>query len=218
MIDLAIVVEGESEELFVKRLLAPHLWVRNVFAWPVVVIGSRSWVRVKRDVVRLLKERAERRCAILFDFYGLKPDWPGRAEAKKRPVAEHATAIESALIDDVAAGFGAEFRRERFLPHIQLHEFEARLFSDCEALGATLGVSAERLRKIVVECGGPEQIDGNYETAPSRRLHQLCIESTGRGYRKTTDGVTASERVTLATMRSECPHFAEWLGRVESLV
>ena len=49
------------------------------------------------------------------------------------------------------------------------------------------------------------------------RLETLCRENTRRGYRKTTDGVIAAERVTLAAMKGACPHFADWLNRIEAL-
>lgn len=224
MIDLAIIVEGPTEERFVQRVLAPSLWVRNISAWPVLPGqgehrrgGAWAWRDVRRDVHRLLAQRQDRYCAIMFDYYGLPQDWPGRKEAAACPPGDRGRVVEAALRSDAIAAFEGLLRAARFLPHIQLHEYEARLFSDCEALSHVTGVSAGLLRQVVDECGSPEQIDDGRETAPSKRLDRLCRSNTNRGYRKTTDGVTAAERMSLETMRACCPHFATWLEAVERL-
>ena len=41
-IRLGISVEGQTEERFVKDLLAPHLEARGVYAIPIIVATSRS--------------------------------------------------------------------------------------------------------------------------------------------------------------------------------
>ena len=85
MIDLAIIVEGETEEAFVNRVLAPWLSNLGIGAWAVLPGrgrhrrgGSWPWHSVRDDIVRLLKERVGRVCSILFDYYGLPMEWPGR--------------------------------------------------------------------------------------------------------------------------------------------
>lgn len=217
MIDLAIIVEGETEELFVNRVLAPFLWARGVHSWPKPTPGSKAWQRVRNDAKRLLRQRADRYCAVLFDYYALTTDWPGRVEASTRLPMQRGAFVEAALSVDLATSLGGDFRQERFLPHIQLHEFEAKLFSNCAALGDVLGLDASVLLDVVSKCGAPEMIDDGVHTAPSKRLDQLCKTLTGRGYAKKSDGVTAAERITLPVMRAACPHFAGWLSRIESL-
>ncbi len=224
MTDLAIVAEGETEEGFVIRVLAPALWTQDIYAWAVLPGqgqtrrgGRWPWDSVRRDVKRLLQERTDRYCAILFDYYALPHDWPGRIDAPRNPIGQRARVVEEALVDDITHHLGDNFQRQRFVPHIQLHEYESRLFSDCTALGGVLGIGTHHLEEIVTQCGTPETIDDNVNTAPSKRLDRLCREHTRRGYRKTTDGVTAAERVTLASMRGACPHFSAWMARIEAV-
>ena len=224
MIDLAIVVEGPTEERFVQRVLAPALWVRGITAWPVLPGegehrrgGARPWGAIRRDVLKLLLHRTDRSCAILFDYYALPSGWPGRADAASGLIDERGTCVENAVHADIVALLGSSFPGARFIPHIQLHEYEARLFSDCGVLAGVLGIDAAPLHKIVQECGSPERIDDGLQTAPSKRLDALCRTGVHRGYRKTTDGVIAAERITLEKMRAECPHFARWLARIEGI-
>lgn len=219
MVELAIVVEGETEESFVNKVLAPTLGVADISAWPVLPGngrrrrgGVRPWESIRRDVLRLLKQQRRRRCAILFDFYGLPSDWPGRTDSESQHLTDRAHFVESALVADVVSHMGADFDRVRFIPHIQLHEFEARLFSDTEVLAAGLGVKRTELDRIVEECGSPERIDDSPETAPSKRLKQIAPR-----YDKVIQGTQLSLAIGLLKMRDACPHFNAWLTVIERL-
>ena len=103
---------------------------------------------------------------------------------------------------------------ERFVPFVTMHEFEALLFSDCEAFASALAMPelAEPLQGIRDQFESPEHIDDGSETNPSSRILDLHPR-----YRKVADGTAAAEAVTLARMTEECPHFAGWLHRLEML-
>jgi hypothetical protein len=60
----------------------------------------------------------------------------------------------------------------RFVPHLTLHETEAWVFAAADALADLLDDRSigSDLRKIVDEAGGPELINDNPATAPSKRL------------------------------------------------
>lgn len=104
--------------------------------------------------------------------------------------------------------------QQRFVPFVTMHEFEALLFSDCEAFARALAMPnlTERLRDIRNQFESPEHINDSPETAPSKR-----IEALHRDYRKVADGTAAAKEVTLAKMTQQCPHFANWLHRLETL-
>lgn len=76
-------VEGPTEETFVRRLLAPDLGVHGVaitattYGRPRKHGGVPSWGRARRELLRLLKEDRGRRVTTMFDYYGLPGDWPG---------------------------------------------------------------------------------------------------------------------------------------------
>ena len=56
----------------------------------------------------------------------------------------------------------------------------------------------------------PEDINDSTETAPSKRVLELCT-----GYRKPLHGTLAALEVGIEAMRRECPHFRDWVERLE---
>ena len=118
-----------------------------------------------------------------------------------------------------AANIGADLPdgARRFIPYLQLHEFEALLFANVakldEAVSALLGRSRlDALHRILDECGGPEEIDEGAETAPSKRLKQLYPT-----YDKRLFGELVAEQTGIDAIRAACPHFDAWLRRLEAL-
>ncbi len=77
----------------------------------------------------------------------------------------------------------------------------------------TLGPrDAQDYAAVVAACGSCEQIDDDPQTSPLRRILRIAP-----GYNKAADGPIAAQRIGLGTMRAKCPHFDEWLTRLESL-
>ena len=113
---------------------------------------------------------------------------------------------------------GDDSARSRFIPYIQMHEFEALLFSEPETLGEVLSLDA-RPRRIIRELqqvaghfATPEEIDEGQGTAPSKRIRSFAAH-----YQKVTDGNLAATRIGLKRMRRKCPHFDHWLDSLEAL-
>lgn len=219
MTRLNILVEGPTEETFVRDLLAPHLGQFNVFASArSVETGRRKhrifrggltrYDKVRKDIQSWLKQDSGACVSTMFDYYALPDDFPKPAVSRGALAIHHwVSQIEKALADDI--------RDARFLPYIQLHEFEALLFSDVDKTGSTLGATPhqlEHLRRIRAAFETPEHIDDAPETAPSKRLIQLFPN-----YDKPVFGSLALGRIGLLAIRSACPHFADWLTRLETL-
>lgn len=222
-------VEGPTEEIFVRRLLAPDLGVHGVaitattYGRPQKHGGVPSWGRARRELLRLLKEDRGRCVTTMFDYYGLPHDWPGRKKvAEKSPgsasAEERADVVERAMLREIMDALGDGGSTIRFIPYLQMHEFEALLFSEPDTLGRVLSIEADpsritrTLRHVIDRFTTPEEIDDGPTTAPSKR-----ILSIARQYQKVVDGHRAATRIGLATMRRECPHFGRWLGRLEAL-
>lgn len=226
MNEVVAVVEGQTEQSFVRDHLAVHLGGRGIAMWarlPGRVRrhgGVRPWASVRDDILRTLKERRGRTCTTMFDFYGLPQDWPGRAEASGMALDQKSVHVEQALLADLAAHAGGDFRRELFIPYIQVHEFEALLFADVTKMAEVLApVSGKhlvpldvRFKTILDQAGQPEAINDSYETCPSRRITGIVP-----AYRKPLHGPITAGRIGLDVLRSACPHFAQWLARLELL-
>lgn len=73
MVRLAVSVEGQTEERFIKEVIAPHLQDLGVYADPVLLGrsgGDVSIPRVRKDLTNLL--RSFDRVTTFYDFYGFK--------------------------------------------------------------------------------------------------------------------------------------------------
>jgi hypothetical protein len=104
---------------------------------------------------------------------------------------------------------------DRFLPHLQPHEFEALLFADPDRLieiEPDWKRYAEVLRAARVDAFSPEHIDDGVDTHPSARLKLLKPR-----FEKVLHGPAAAARIGLERMRNECGHFDAWLERIEAL-
>jgi hypothetical protein len=221
VIRLTIVVEGQTEEAFVKQVLRPHLDARDVFATPVVIESSRTpagkkwkgggmhWPRLGKELKAHLRDRGpDLRVSTLFDLYGLPSDFPGLAS--HRDVADTTRRVE--LLEQALA---AELADPRFVPYLQRHEFEALVLASLDQLAAHLDPAPRRgIRALRDELAGcaPEDVNDGPTTAPSKRLAQHVV-----GYNKVVHGPDAIRAAGLEALRGACPRFGTWLTRLESL-
>jgi len=100
------------------------------------------------------------------------------------------------------------------IPYIQLHEFEALLFSDPSAfLEAFPGNqrAVDRLTAIRARFRNPEEINLIPGKAPSKRILDVLPD-----YQKPVAGMLIAQRIGVARIRQECRHFDEWLSRLIS--
>lgn len=65
--------------------------------------------------------------------------------------------------------------RRRLVPYVQMHEFEALLYSEPQKIVDEFSAAGllQEIEEIVDTCGGAEAINDGYETCPSRRLSTL---------------------------------------------
>lgn len=219
MTRLHIVVEGQSEEIFVKQTLTPYLAERGVhLASPVVVWTKRlpmgggyrggvsRWNQVRNSLLPLTHD-SNAWVTTLFDFYGLPDDFPGYQDARKSGAPhDQVVALEGR--------FSSEIADPRFIPFFALHEFEAWLFTAPNVVAEHFGniELATELQRAVSHAGEPELINHGKDTHPKARLQGLSI-----GYGETSDGPALLEKIGIPTIRNACPHFASWLSRLEAL-
>ncbi len=220
MIRVHVLVEGQTEETFVEKVMQPHFNRLNIYLFPrrIGKRGHRGGVgeydRARKDILRTLKQEASTFCTTMFDYYGMPPDsWPKREEANYRPFAEKAAMVEAAMLADISAPLGNRFNCSRFVPYVQMHEFEALLFSNPKVLATSLGLSDDAaIQSIRHQFHSPEEINDGHETAPSKRIKRL-----NKGYDKIRLGALVSQKIGLNVIRAQCPHFNEWIGNLEAL-
>ena len=222
MKEVIVVCEGQTEEIFIKEVLAPALWEVEVLLHPRLIAASRhskggslKGQRVLRFLRNTLRERRDTYVTTFFDLYGLPSDFPGRVETGPEGGPIHqAIAVESGFHAVVIDAVGC--RPDRFLPHIQPYEFEALLFSDPGQFAAVEPAWRRYTGQLEIarrSAPSPEYINDGLETHPSARLGNLLRPRYG----KVRHGRAVSARIGIDRMRAECKHFNAWLERVESL-
>ena len=227
MARLLVHVEGETEETFVNEILAAHLYPCGYQQVGARIVGNarlrarrggiRGWSTVRQDIVRHLREDPACLATTMVDYYALPQSggraWPGRAEAANSPFIRKATRVEDALLADIREAMGPGFNPHRFIPYVMMHEFEGMLFSDCARFSQGIGRPelAGQFQAIRDQFNSPEEINDSPITAPSKRVEGLVI-----GYEKPLLGTLAVLEIGLEPIRRECPHFGEWLARLEA--
>ena len=222
---LLVHVEGQTEETFVSNVLRPHLYAVGYADVSARLMGnaerrsgrggSRAWLSVRQGIVGHLRSDRDAISTIMVDYYGMQPRWPGRRQAASLPSAERGAAVQTALADDVRREMGSEFDHARFIPYVSMHEFEALLFSDCDAFALSVGVpeAAPKLKTMLASFGDPEQINDSKDSSPSERIRGVV-----EGYDKVVFGPLAIEEIGLEVVRRECRNFGCWLTRLENAI
>lgn len=215
-----MIVEGPSEERFVGGPLAQLLWSSQVYVTPIILGapghkgGNTKYIRVKRDILRQLKQDQEAYCTTMIDFYGLGKGSPGVPAPNHFDNIEKVVHIERAVKDDVCSEI-PEFRPDvRLIPYLSLHEYEALLFSDPDAFAQSIGQPnlAGRFHRILRDFPTPEDINGDPVTHPSKRVIDVYA-----GYKKVIEGTLAARAVGVPRMLERCVHFRAWLRQLEAL-
>lgn len=193
MIRVVVVVEGQTEESFVKGPLAEAFCHCQVYLTPIVLGvpghkgGRANYARLQKDLLKQLRQDPTAYCSTMIDFYGLGSGFPGTPVAPHLTSIQKAECIERAVRDDIC-GRIPELRPDiRLIPYLSLHEYEALLFSDPDAFAEAVGEPglADRFHRIRNEFRTPEDIDVSPDTAPSKRIVAVCSR-----YRKVIDGTS----------------------------
>lgn len=211
-----ILVEGQTEETFVRDVLGVHLLTFRLHLNPVVVLTKRvksglkfkggvsGYAKVRGEIRRLLNDSNAVAVTIMMDYYGLPDDFPGVASLPRTGTCYHRVEhLEKALKGDI--------RDSRFLPYFSLHELEALLFVAPQLIEAAVeeqGVAA-RLAALAV---APEEVNDGPDTHPAARVLAVAPR-----YRKALHGPLILGRIGLPAIRQRCPHLDAWISRLEQL-
>lgn len=224
-IEIYIVVEGQTEQTFVRDVLAPFMAFKKRYMYP-VLIGKPDhkgddirFDNAKNDIGNFLRQRNDIYISTMFDYFRIDPQWPGKADVLMHVqngttlTASHkAEILETATRNEIVRIFPDCDSEIRFVPYIEMHEFEALLFSDADILAEKTEIDVSLIQRIVKAYDNPEEINEDPVKAPGKRL-----ESLKNGYRKVAMGKTVSEAIGIERIRSQCPHFNEWLTKLEHL-
>ena len=200
MVRLAISVEGQTEEQFVKTVITPHLQSLSIYAQPILLGktgGNVSLPRIEKDLNPLANNF--NKVTTLYDFYGFSDKEDGDTKGS----------LEQKIVNCVAPPL-----RDKVIPYIQMFEFEGLLFSSPEAIESNISQSglAVWATNILQEFqNNPEKINDSFQTAPSKRLANKA------NYIKTVHGPNICKEIGLNVLRQKCVGFNNWLSNLEAL-
>ena len=227
MVRLYLFAEGRTEQTFANTVLQPHLAEHRVYMHKAVLIanahkkhrthreGGWNFHAMQKDIIRFLKQDSGSDVFFtsMIDLYALHHGFPGSEEAeRRRSDPYHRTEV-------LEISWTSETKDRRFIPHIQLHEYEAYLFADISILSnyyQDQQQAVTRLQESVeaFDSDSPELINDGPDTAPSKRIIRHLPRYASE---KVTAGVRAAEGIGLSAIRTRCPHFSRWLDRLEGL-
>ena len=219
MIRIIIIVEGQTELSFCQKLLQPYFNEEDIFLYPELIEKSKGgivhWSNIKKQIENHLKSDNNIFVTTFIDFYGIgnKHDFPGWGKAKE--IKEKKTRVE--FIEDAMNMDINETWRFRFLPYLQLHEFEGLLFSDIDAYRELYDdedfVDFKLLENTINSFENPEMINDGKDTAPSKRLKGKIFKR----YDKISDGILIAETIGVEKIRSQCSRFDAWMKKISEL-
>jgi hypothetical protein len=177
-----------------------HLREHNIELIVAKTRGFPVYDRVENELRAFLQNSSLTAVTTMFDYYGLPRSFPGRAEAKGNTPYEKLQFCEKALEEKI--------NNKRFIAYLNLHEFEALLFSGLEAIDLEFPAyrKASELKDIRSKFASPEEINDSEQTAPSKRILKLFPN-----YQKDLNGINIASRIGLTKIRETCKHFDTWL-------
>lgn len=219
MKQILILVEGQTEEEFIKQVLNPYLNNYGKHLNPTIINtkivkggknfkgGLDNYGQVKRDLVKLVKSNTLT-VTTFIDFYALPSDFSGYSDdVKVKNSLERVLYLEQKLYEDIG--------QTNFVPYIQLHEFEALLFISMQGFNYCFGNDMIKIRdfeQILSQFPNPEDINDNPLTAPSKRILKIIPN-----YQKPFQGGMIALENGIEGILKKCPHFATWVEKLLAL-
>lgn len=225
---LHIIAEGKTEEEFVRKVLTPHLAGFGVYvACQRVHTGGKKTQPIKGGLGRVPKywpisrtlERwveADRNregvCySTMLDLYAFPKD-------SESPYTEEIRSIqdEYVKIEHLEAAMFEKHQTPKFIPYVQLHEFETLILANLNHLKIMYPDRKNHIDRLKKEIGETniELINGGQKTAPSKRIILTTPDYEGQ---KSSVGPIVVESIGICTLKRKCRHFNEWVTRLEAL-
>lgn len=213
-----IICEGPTEQAFCNTTLAPVLFAKGICVNTPLIKHSKGgivkWEVLKKQIEIHLKSDKNAYVTTFIDYYGiyLKYQFPSWQEAEGIPDKNmRINKLEEGMLSDILFDY-----QHRFIPYLQLHEFESLLFSDIQCIYSQIPsneiIGRDELIKTINDNPNPETINNHKETSPSHRLERIIC-----GYNKIVYGDVLSEAIGLPILRQKNPRFDSWITKLESL-
>lgn len=219
---LVIYCEGQTEEMFVERLLRNHLLQYGIkVERPILAAtsfdpsgqrgGFVNWDAIEFDLRQEFATDADPnlRFTTLLDAYAM-PTKVLQLAGFNAPVT---TATDIETVEQAIEGV---FTESRFKAYLQRHELEALLLADMDALERVFHrhkPGLQKLRSDIAAFANAEDINHGATTHPAARLAAAVA-----GYEdlKASNAYFVLAEAGLDAARAKCPRFDAWLTHWET--
>ncbi|PWK69983.1 uncharacterized protein DUF4276 [Mucilaginibacter oryzae] len=215
---IIIVCEGQTEQEFCKDVLQPHFNKKEIYLQSPTIKKSGGgivpWKTLKGQIENHLKQDKEAFVTTFLDYYGIHdnhafPEWDACKRIIHRDERMDLLKTSMHLTIDVSIS-------HRFIPYLQLHEFEGLLFNDIKIFEDNFRpdelVNKPELEQTINANPNPELINDTPQNAPSYRLARII-----NGYNKIVYGSILAESIGLEKIRAKSPRFNNWITKLENL-
>ena len=217
---LIVLCEGQTEQGFCQQVLQPELFPAGEgIILPELLRTSRrhrggvkSYGSFRHQLEHTLRRPSNGDghtvVTTMFDLYALPTDFP---QASARTGAQRAELIESAMADDASD--------RRFVPYLQVHEFETLLFCGIEELcrffdgEVNFAKAVEDLSRQRDAFASVEDINNTPDGAPSKRISRVIPTYASL---KRTLGPAIAEAIGVQRLSEQSPHLTAWIGRLRN--
>lgn len=213
---LIIVCEGPTEHEFCMDVLSPVFLKEDIYIDAPLVKKSNGgivpWQNIKRQIENHLHE-GNAYVSILVDYYGIKDSYNFPGWEKSKSISSKVDKLDY-LCTMMKADITSELA-SRFIPYIQIHEFESLLFSDISVFRNNFDnheMEFSKLEDAINEFPNPEDINSRPTLAPSKRLLDAI-----NGYEKVVYGSCLAEEIGLEMILKKCPLFNKWFSTLLSI-
>lgn len=211
---LIIIGEGQTEQEFCKDVLSPYFLSKKIQIHNPTIKktggGIVKWKVLKKQIENHLFQQTDAIVTTFIDYYALPHDYPKWDDAHQNTDKNvRMDILERGMFEDIN-----ESLRHRFIPYIQLHEFEGLLFNDIKYFDESFRkeefTDYEELVNTILGNENSEMINDGVTTAPSKRLLRLI-----EGYSKVVYGSCIAESIGMEKLKQKNPRFNNWISNLE---
>lgn len=218
-----VIVEGETEERFLRQVLYSHFILMGIH------IEAQLWITNKKlgtggggdsfdlieNHINRIKSRYKNDESIfistMIDLYRFPKQGNTIYDNSVEKLVngrEKVLLLERKLFERIS--------HRNFIPYVQLHEYETLLLAQPDSFAYFYTDKNNEIANLTNETSGldPEDINETTENAPSKRIIRHL---PGYAKQKTTAGVLVAEKIGLPYLRERCPHFNEWITKLEGI-
>jgi hypothetical protein len=222
-----IIVEGSTEESFVNDVLVKHFAACDIYVsarkiktgWDRLNNrpskgGLLKYIKFRNDVIRWIqsdKNQPQFWYTSMLDLYAFPKDESSPYTSVIQSISnpyQKIKVLEAALAQDI--------KHPQFIPYVQLHEFEAFLLVDPERLLTMYPDEQTGIHRLKKDIGNtkPEEINESSHSSPSKRIIHYVPDYE---YQKAQVGPLIAMEIGLTVLRKNCPHFNDWITKLENI-